>query len=402
MKNSVSVECMVVGAGPAGLIAAIALACAGVETALIAPRARGTDYRTTALLRGSVNALTALGVWDRCRTHAAPLRIIRIIDDTRRLLRAPETRFAADEVGFEAFGSNIENRFLLAALTSRARELASLSWFDEEVEALDLGDEKASARLPSGTAISTRLVIGADGRHSLCRACAGIEIDSTPYPQTALTFNLAHGRPHFDTSTEFHMETGPFTLVPLPGLRSSLVWVVDPSEAPALSGLPDTRLAIAIEHRCHSILGKVELERGRGVFPLFLEKASRCGAGRVALVGEAAHVLPPIGAQGLNLGLRDAATLAELVVTAHRGGRDVGASELTDTYDRVRRADVGTRTLMVDILNRSLLSDFLPLQLGRGLSVFLLNHVGPLRRAAMREGMMPAAAQPRLLLGELP
>ena len=234
----------------------------------------------------------------------------------------------------------------------------------------------------------------------ICRTAAGIESDRTAYPQTALTCNLAHGRPHGDTSTEFHTETGPFTLVPLPGSRSSLVFVVDPANAPRLTALADAELADEIERRSHSILGKVAVEGGRGVFPLAIETARRLSGHRLVLVGEAAHVLPPIGAQGLNLGLRDAAVVAELVVAARRGGGDVGADEVTASYERMRRADISTRSLGVDLLNRSLLTDFLPLQGARGLGLYLMDQIGPLRRAVMREGVAPLASQPRLMRGE--
>jgi 2-octaprenyl-6-methoxyphenol hydroxylase len=160
-------------------------------------------------------------------------------------------------------------------------------------------------------------------------------------------------------------------------------------------------MADEIERRSHSILGRVNVEPGRGVFPLAVQTATRFAARRIALIGEAAHVIPPIGAQGLNLGLRDAATIGELVVAAHRDVRDVGADELTDSYERMRRADVTSRTLAVDLLNRSLLSDFLPLQGARGLGLFLMERVGPLRRAVMREGVAPLASQPRLMRGEM-
>jgi 2-octaprenyl-6-methoxyphenol hydroxylase len=391
---------VVVGAGPGGLTAAIALASAGVETALIAKSASVPDRRTTALLHGSINALLTLGVWERCRAHAAPLRVITIVDDTRRLIRAPEVRFAASEIGLEAFGQNIENRLLTAALEARARELASLIWIEDEADAIELTDRTVTARLKMGAAVTGRLAIGADGQHSLCRAAAAIATDRRSYAQTALTFNLHHSRPHHDTSTEFHTETGPFTLVPLPGLRSSLVFVADPTEAPALAALADTAMAQEIERRSHSILGKMEVEPGRGTFPLAVETARRFAAQRVALVGEAAHLMPPIGAQGLNLGLRDAALLGELVAADRRMGRDIGADELTERYDRMRRADIMSRTLAVDLLNQSLLSDFLPLQAARGLGLFLLRQIAPLRRAAMREGVMPLASQPRLMRGE--
>ncbi len=395
-----SVEVVVVGGGPAGLTAAIALAGAGVATALVAGRPREADNRTTALLAGSVTALETLDIWRRCRAQAAALRVMRIVDDTGRLLRAPEVRFEADEIGLAAFGYNIENRPLLAAMMERTRELSALTLVSEDAIAIEIGDQAVTVRLDSGESIVGRLLIGADGRHSRCRAAAGIETERWRYPQAALTFTLHHGRPHQDISTEFHTETGPFTLVPLPGLRSSLVFVTDPEGAAHAAALPAAELAAEIERRSHSILGKIEVKPDHGVFALAVERARLFGTGRVALVGEAAHVIPPIGAQGLNLGLRDAATIGELAVAAHREGRDPGADELTARYEHVRRADVMSRTLAVDLLNRSLLSDFLPLQGARGLGLTLLQQIGPLRRAAMREGVAPAAAQPRLMRGE--
>ena len=393
-------EVIVVGGGPAGLTAAIALAGAGVETALVAGRTRDADHRTTALLAGSVTALDTLGVWTLCREHAAPLKIMRIVDDTARLIRAPEVRFTAAEIGLDAFGHNIENRHLVAALQVRAGELASLAIIADNADAVTVEDAQVTVRLTEGGAITGRLAIGAEGRNSPTRAAAGIETDGARYPQTALTCNIAHSRPHDDTSTEFHTEHGPFTLVPLPGMRSSLVFVSDPEQAPQLAALPDSELATEIERRSHSILGKITVEPGRGVFALAIETARSFAGPRVVLIGEAAHVMPPIGAQGLNLGLRDAATIAELIAAALRAGDDVGGADLTTRYDHIRRADVTSRTLAVDLLNRSLLSDFLPLQGARGLGLFLLEQIGPLRRAVMREGVMPAAAQPRLMRGE--
>ncbi len=400
MTTRLTCEVAVVGGGPAGLTTAIAIATAGVETVLVCGPPALPDHRTTALLTGSVAALEALGVWTRCRERAAPLRMMRIIDATARLLRAPEVSFDAAEIGLEAFGYNIENRHLLAALSARAREIPALTLIEAEAEAVEIDDDRVTIRWGGSNAVSARLAVGAEGRHSLCRAAAGIETDRRSYPQFALTCSLAHTRPHRDTSTEFHTEAGPFTLVPLPGPRSSLVFVADPAEAPALAALPDKDLSREIEHRSHSILGKVSLEPGRGMFPLSIETARHFGARRVVLVGEAAHVIPPIGAQGLNLGLRDAATVGELVAAAHREGRDAGADDLTADYDAMRRADVVSRTLAVDLLNRSLLSDFLPLQGARGLGLFLLDRIGPLRRAAMREGVTPMASQPRLMRGE--
>ena len=217
-------EVVVVGGGPAGLTAAIALADAGVETILVC-RPASVDNRTTALLAGSVTALDMLGVWAQCASHTAPLCTLRLIDDTARLLRAPEVRFDAAEIGLAAFGHNIENRHLLAALSARARDAKSLRIIEDQAASVDMTGDGAQIILRSGETVAARLIVGSDGRHSICRTSAGIEVDTWSYAQTAVTANLAHSRPHADTSTEFHTRSGPFTLVPLPGQRCSLVWV---------------------------------------------------------------------------------------------------------------------------------------------------------------------------------
>jgi 2-octaprenyl-6-methoxyphenol hydroxylase len=395
---AVTVEVAVIGGGPAGLTAAVALASAGVTTVLVAKRPP-PDNRTTALLSGSVAALEALDVWALCRAQSAPLTAIRLIDDTARLIRAPEVLFEADEIGLEAFGHNIQNRDLLAALEQRASALPALRRIEVAAVAIEPADSGVTIRLEDGGALAARLVVGADGRKSICRAAAGIETERRSYPQAALTLNLSHTRPHKGVSTEFHTESGPFTLVPLPGLRSSLVCVVEPDEAERLAALDAATLSAEIERRAHSILGKITFEDGRGLFPLGVETAQSFARRRIALVGEAAHTIPPIGAQGLNLGLRDAATISELVVQARRDGGDVGSADVLAEYERLRRADVTSRAFAVDALNRSLLSDFLPVQGARGFGIYLLDRIAPLRRAVMREGVEPAV-QPRLMRGE--
>jgi 2-octaprenyl-6-methoxyphenol hydroxylase len=389
----------VIGAGPAGLMAALAIASAGVKTALIGPRG-ANDNRTTALLAGSVAALDALGVWPLCREQSAALSTMRIVDDTGRLVRAPEVRFEASEIGLDAFGHNIENRHLAAALVKRAGETPALTWIDDAATEISAGYDNVQIHFKSGAALAAQLVVGADGRRSLCRAAAGIEMKERIYPQSALTVAFTHTRPHDHISTEFHTASGPFTLVPLPGMRSSLVWVLNPSQAEEIGALDDEALSQAIEQHSQSILGKIRIESERGLFPLSSAIAERFTGGRIALIGEAAHVMPPIGAQGLNLGLRDAATIAEIVADAKTNGSDTGNDDVLARYESERRQDVGRRAMAVDLLNRSLLTDFLPVQGARGLGLYLLDRIGPLRRAVMREGVAPASAQPRLMRGE--
>lgn len=391
---------VIVGRGPAGLTAAIALAEGGTQTVLVGLRPAKPDNRTTALLADSVTALDTLGVWSLCRAKAAPLKVMRIVDDTGRLWRAPEVRFDASEIGLDAFGYNIENRHLIDAMEERARNLSGLQIVDGEVLAIKPERDGVAIDLKDGATYRAPIAIGADGRNSICRSAAGIDMDERDYPQVAITLCVQHSRPHQDKSTEFHTPNGPFTLVPLPDNRSSLVWVVDPETADDLASLEDVELSAEIERASYSILGRIEAEPARGRFPLRVATARRFADRRIALVGEAAHVIPPIGAQGLNLGLRDAATISELAIKADRQSQDIGGAEILASYDRLRRADVGSRTFAIDLLNRTLLSDFLPAQSMRGLGLYLIDRIGPLRRAVMREGVAPAAARPRLMRGE--
>src|SRR4030088_954245 len=383
-------DVVVIGGGPAGLTAAIALAQTGANTALIARRSPYADNRTTALLGGSVDLLQQLDVWPRCNHKAAPLQAMRLVDDTGRLIRAPEVRFSCDEIGLDVFGYNIDNRALTIALEERAAELSDLTRFDDEGDTISPEDADVAIRTGRGKSLSARLVVGADGRQSLCREAAGIRVRRRELNQAALTFNVSHSRPHRNISTEFHTPQGPCVFVPLPGRRSSVVWVAAPKEAERLLSSSDDELSAAAEARSLSILGRLRVELGRHLFPLAIEHPSDFARGRVALIGEAAHVIPPIGAQGLNMGLRDAADIADIVRDAMLSGEDPGSPQVLNRYESARRADVASRTFVIDMANRSLLSDFLPMQTLRAAGLHLIGSIGPLRRLAMREGLAPS------------
>jgi len=393
-KTDAVYDVAVVGGGPAGLAAAIALSDAGARTALIARHVAYGDNRTTALLGGSVDFLRQLDVWARCEADAAALRVMRLVDDTGRLIRAPEVRFSADEIGLDAFGYNIENRALMAAMEARAAEAGNLTRIDGEAEHVTPGDAAVTITTRQGETLIAHLVVGADGRQSLCRKAAGIDVTRRALDQAALTFNVAHARPHKNVSTEFHTPHGPCVFVPLPGDRSSVVWVTSPKEAARLKELSDDDLAETAERQLHSILGRLSVEPGRNLFPLAIERPARFADNRIVLVGESAHVLPPFGAQGLNMGLRDAADIANVVRGALSSGEDPGSPRTLARFETARRSDVLSRTLAIDLANRSLLSEFLPLQTARALGLHLIGGIGPLRRLAMREGLAPSWRQP--------
>lgn len=377
-------EIAVVGGGPAGLVAALSLARAGFETLLFAPPPPHPDRRTTALLGVSVDTLRDLGVWDNIAANTAPLRKLRLVDGTRRLVRTPEVLFDSAELGLEAFGYNIENEVLLAALRETIAHEAHIKTFTLPAAHITPRDNDVTIALADGTAFSVRLVAAADGRNSVSRAAAGISTTKRPLPQSAIALNFSHSRPHHDISTEFHLESGPFTLVPLPGNRSSLVWVCTPDEAERIRAVNDIELSAEIECRSASIVGEVKVNGARGIFPLHVEIAERFAASRVALIGEAGHVLPPIGAQGLNLGIRDAVAIAEI---AARNAADPGSEIAMAAFDSSRRTDVRSRAIAVEWLGRSLLSGFLPVHMARGLGLEFASRIGPLRRLMMRAGL---------------
>lgn len=394
-------EIAIVGAGLAGQIAAIALARSGRNVALVAPKSDRVDHRTTALMDQSIRFMDRLGLWSRIEPSAARLSTMQIIDGTDRLLRAPTVAFRSSEIGLAAFGWNMPNTVLLDVLAEAVTKESNITVIDGFAETIDIGKHDVSLTLTDGEHISASFLIGADGRNSKVREAADIGLRKWSYPQTAIVLNFAHSRPHGNVSSEFHTPTGPFTQVPLPGNRSSLVWVVKPDQATELAALPLEELGRRVEDRMQSMLGSVTVEENVQTWPLSSMAAHRFGKGRIALVGEAGHGFPPIGAQGLNLSLRDIIVLTELLGTLTGGAIP---SDAGSKFDRRRRADVVSRSLSVDLLNRSLLSGFLPVQMARAAGLHVLGSIGPLRGLVMREGIEPGRgikALPSLLAGSL-
>jgi 2-octaprenyl-6-methoxyphenol hydroxylase len=393
-------DAAVVGTGPSGLVAALALAHVGADTVAIgpAPSPDGTlETRTAALLTSSVDLLKTLGVWERLANEAAPLKAIRIVDASQSPLRAPDITFEASEVGLDAFGYNIANTALVAALYARAQE-AMPSVIEANVTGIVCDDAKALLSLSVGAPVAARLVAGADGRRSICRTSAGIGVAERHYDQSALAASFRHTLPHRNASIELHREHGSVTTVPLPDPHaSSLIWVGTQEEIAQLAQATDADLMAALGERLGELLGAVSDPGAKAAFPVAGLSADRLAARRTALLGEAAHILPPIGAQGLNLGFRDAGALADCVADALAQQRDPGGAETLLAYAEARRLDVMTRTLGVDLLSRSLLTSLPPLQAARGIVLHGLNVLAPLKRAVMRIGLTPPTALPRLM-----
>lgn len=376
------------------MAAALALAKAGISVKVIGKHESPPPTRTVALWAGSLQLLKNLGIWERVRAVAEPLVAMRIFDATGSLFSLPPVEFHAAEIGREGFGFNIANADLVAALLDAARANPCITLHDGLACSITRTAETLTVIANGQSVHHAALLIGAEGSLSPSRQSAGIATRQWHYPQMAITAILQHRLPHHDVSTEFHTRAGPCTLVPLASRgktphRSSLVWLMSPAEAVRRADLTPEAFAGEVEDMTRSLLGRFSVEGARGAFPMRGMVAERFGQNRIMLVGEAAHAFPPIGAQGLNLGLRDVGVMADIVGAAWNSAQDCGSDAMTARYHEARASDVALRTGGVDLLNRSLLAPYLPMDFLRGAGLMALASVNPLRRAIMRTGLGP-------------
>lgn len=387
-------DVIVTGAGPAGLSAACLLALDGRRVALVArEQADVSDPRTVALMQPSIRLLMHLGLWPgQMKEATQPLKKLRLVDDTGSLFKAPTITFDPAELGEEAFGWNFPLGILIPALFARAQELG-VTLTGADAASVQTASDSVSVTTTDGQRLTARVALAADGRNSLLREAAGIRTNRWSYDQTALATSFDHSGPHDGISTEHHKQAGPFTTVPMPGNRSALVWMERPARAAELMALTDRELAAEIQIGTHGELGRVSTVGPRRLFPMQGLVARDFARNRIILIGEAAHVVPPIGAQGLNMSLRDAAQAADLM----EGEDDPGNPAIMADYDARRRRDVQPRQQVIDLMNRSLLSGFLALETGRAMGMTLLSQFGPLRRAVMQYGLAPSSNLPRVM-----
>jgi 2-octaprenyl-6-methoxyphenol hydroxylase len=381
---SLTTDIAVVGGGLVGRAAAIVAAQAGFAVVHLAPKGP-PDRRTSALMMPSVDFLTGAGLVDRPEAIAEKLTQIRIIDATGRLIRAPETLFDSSEAGREAFGWNFPNAALGERFDAVAETLPGLSTMEQPVTAMVVGQRGAELTLGDGSMLSAQLVVGADGKGSLVRRSAGFATRERKFEQSALVCNLELGRPLNGASVEFHYPNGPFTLVPAGGARANLVWIDALDVLEAAKRLEPAAFTALLEEKSQRLFGHLGVVGPTQVFPLSTLSVEQAGAPHVVLAGESAHAFPPIGAQGLNLGLRDVADLAAVLSDTRREGNwGVAAGQ---HYSRRRDRDLRRTGVMVDALFRSLLTDMLPAQALRAGGLWALKLLPGLRKQAFVVGM---------------
>jgi 2-octaprenyl-6-methoxyphenol hydroxylase len=382
-------DALIAGSGPSGLAAALLLARGGVDVAIVAPVRAKSDARTVALMQPSMQLLKHLGLWPGMLANAAqPLRRLTLVDDIGDMFSAPRLTFSAEELGLEAFGWNIPLAGLVSTLLDDARR-SGVELVDATVTSVVVSSGEAKVFF-NNKAVTGQVLIAADGRNSTVRKACRIHYEEWSYDQSAIATSFAHSANHNDTSTEFLRLGGPLTTVPLPGKNSSLVWMDNSFKVAALMKLSSEDFGRELQAAMHGELGLITAVGPRSAFPMGGLLASDFAARRVMLVGEAAHMMPPIGAQGLNISLRDAAMAAELVLDAIHAEQDPGSDDVMRSYSKQRRRDVLPRHAIIDGFNRSLLSDFLPFSLARAAGTALISQLAPLRHFVMRQGLEPA------------
>ena len=396
MTDQNSYDIFVSGGGVAGLAATIAFAQAGYKTLCADPTPpvttredAGSDLRTTAFLQPAQAFLDRIGLWDRFQAYATPLQIMRIVDAGGPGEATPRAThdFNAAEISDGPFGWNLPNWLLRREMVAHLEGLPNAHFRPGTGTAgLLTRDSEALVRLSDGTRIRARLVVAADGRNSPVRETLHIPVKTTRYGQKALAFAVTHERPHDNISTEIHRSGGPFTLVPLPDHDgrpcSAVVWMERGPEAVRLAALPEADFETEMTARSAGLYGPLRLASRRSVWPIISQVAERMEGQRTALVAEAAHVVPPIGAQGLNMSLSDISALLEAI-----GDGDPGDQVALRKYHRMRHAEVVARVTAVDALNRASMTGGQGLRDLRLRALGMLHAVSPVRRGLMRAGL---------------
>ena len=391
------VDIFISGGGVAGLTAASAFGASGFSVLIVDPMppitddaTDGADLRTTAFLQPARDFLIAAGLWERLAPFAAPLQIMRIVDAGGSTPEPRVTRdFDAADIGDLPFGWNLSNWLLRREMVARLNELPNVEFHTGVGFASMLTrTNEARVTLTDGARIMAKLVIGADGRGSPVRQAAGIGAKTNRFGQKAVTFAVAHNAPHNNVSTEVHRTGGPFTLVPLPDHEgkpcSAVVWMEDGPEAARLAALPADEFNEEATTRSANTYGPLTLASRRLVWPIISQIADKMYAERVALVAEAAHVVPPIGAQGLNMSLADMACLLDLATASPD---TLGSAEMLAKYHRARHTDIMLRVKGVDMLNRASQAENPLLRDLRAKGVEALYGVAPLRKTLMKMGL---------------
>jgi len=403
-----SVDVLISGGGMVGLPLGLALAQGGLKTVIVdaAPPAKllepSFDGRVSALAYASVRMLTALKVWEQLAPHAQPIGEILVTDGQAGKPASPfSLHFDAQEVGAEALGHIAENRHIRATLYQAVAASPNLELMaPAAVKSLKVESGGALARLADGEEISAALAIAADGRDSALRAEMGMQVIGWSYPQTGIVATVEHEKPHNGVAYEHFLPSGPFAILPMTGNRSSLVWTEAKAKAPALLALDEAGFHEELSRRFGGHLGETRSAGPRWSYPLSFHLARDFVRPRFALAGDCAHGIHPIAGQGLNLGLKDAAALAEVLLDAGRLGRDIGALDTLKRYERWRRFDSFALAASTDALNRLFSNDIAPLRHLRNLGLGIVDSIGPARRFFMRHAGGDIGKLPRLMKGE--